>query len=182
MNKTIKNNGVLFGLILASWYSISTLLIFFFYQELFVNVYMGFTNTLVSLSVATISLLVAKKKLGGRITFKDAFTSYLIPIVMGLAALIIVSMILFNIVDPSMKEVFINMSIAFTEKNMGGLQVAPEAIESTIEQIKNTDNFSISNQFKAFAWKTLLYSIGGMLIALILRNQSEFSTAATPNQ
>src|SRR4051794_35024525 len=111
MNKTIKNNGVLFGLILASWYSISTLLIFFFYQELFVNVYMGFTNTLVSLSVATISLLVAKKKLGGRITFKDAFTSYLIPIVMGLAALIIVSMILFNIVDPSMKEVFINMSI-----------------------------------------------------------------------
>lgn len=181
MNKTIKNNGILFGTILASWYSLSTLLIFFFYQELFVNVYMGFCNTLVSLSVATICLLVAKKKLGGRITFKDAFTSYLIPIVMGLAALITVSMILFNIVDPSMKEVFVEMSLAFTDKNMNGLQVAPEAIEATKEQIRTSDNFSFGNQFRAFAWKTLLYSIGGMLIALIFRNQSEFS-AIPPQQ
>lgn len=182
MNETIKNNGVRFGLILAAWYGISTLLIFFSYQELFVNVYMGFSNTLVSLTIATLSILIAKKKLGGKITFKDAFTSFLIPIVMGLATLIIVSMILFNLVDPSMKEVFINMSIAFTEKNMGGLDVDPKAIVSTIEQIKTTDNFSLGNQFKAFAWKTLLYSIGGMLIALILRNQSEFSTVGQPNQ
>lgn len=176
MNETIKRNGILFGLLLASWYSISTIIIFFFKQDLFVNVYMGFSNTLVSLTLATLSLLVAKKKLGGRITFKDAFTSFLIPIVMGLAALILTSMILFNLVDPSMKQVFIDMSIAFTYKNMGGLQVAPEAIEATIEQIKSNDNFSFANQFKAFAWKTLLYSIGGMLIALIFRNQSEFSS------
>lgn len=180
MNKTIKNNGVLFGLILASWYSLTTILLFFFYQELFINVYMGFSNTLVSLTVGSLSILWAKKKLAGRITFKDAFTSFLIPIVMGLGSLILVSMILFNIVDPSMKDVFIEMSISFTEKNMSSLQVAPEAIASTIDQIKSTDNFSLPNQLKAFAWKTLLYSIGGMLIALILRNQSEFSSAARP--
>ncbi len=181
MDKTIKNNGLRFGILSTTWYTLTTVLIFFWFHELFVSVYMGFANTLASLLIGTLSIVFAKKKLGGYITFKDAFTSFLIPIVLGLAMHIVVSMILFNLVDPSMKEVFKELSIAFTHKNMSGLQVAPEAIEATIEQIKTTDNFSLGNLIRAFAWKTLLYSIGGLLISLIFRNKSEFTPVATNN-
>lgn len=173
MNDVIKKNGVLFGTILAAYYTLTTAFMFFIDKELFVNIPFGFISIFVSLTLAVLAVLYGKKKLGGYITFKNAFTSYFLTIVMGLLAYTLVNFILFNLIDPSAKVIFTDLSIAFTEKNMSGLHVDTETINATIEQIRTTDNFTLGNLVKAFAWKTLLYCVGGMLVALIFRNQSE---------
>lgn len=140
---------------------------------MFVNIPFGFASIFISLIVGVIALFAAKKKLNGYITFKDAFTSYFITIVLGLLAHIIITYLLFNLVDPSAKETIKNLTIEFTQKNMTSLRVEAETIDKTIEQIREADNFNLGNLVKSFAWKTLLYSVGGMLMALVFRNQNE---------
>ncbi|WP_430615465.1 DUF4199 domain-containing protein [Flavobacterium sp. JP2137] len=173
MNDVIKKNGLLFGTILSAYYIVTTLIMFFFNQQLFVSIPFGFASIFVSLALGVVALFAAKKKLQGYITFKDAFTSYFITIVLGLLSHIIITFLLFNLVDPAAKETIKALTIAFTETNMSSLQVEPETIAKTVEQIRESDNFNLGNLLKSFAWKTLLYSVGGMLIALIFRNQNE---------
>ncbi len=173
MNDVIKKNGLQFGAILSAYYIVTTLLMFFFNQNLFVSIPIGFASIFVSLGIGVVALFWAKKKLNGYITFKDAFTSYFITIVMGLLAHIVITYLLFNLVDPSAKETIKELTIAFTQKNMTSLGVETETLNKTIEQIREADNFNLGNLIKSFAWKTLLYSVGGMLIALVFRNQNE---------
>ncbi len=173
MNDVIKKNGLQFGTILSAYYIITTLIMFFFNQNLFVSIPIGFASIFVSLGLGVVALFWAKKKLNGYITFKDAFTSYFITIVMGLLAHIVITYLLFNLIDPSAKETIKELTIAFTQKNMSSLGVETETLNKTIEQIREADNFNLANLLKSFAWKTLLYSVGGMLIALVFRNQNE---------
>lgn len=173
MNDVIKKNGLQFGAILSAYYIVTTLFMFFFNQALFVSIPFGFASIFVSLILGVAALFWAKRKLQGYITFKDAFTSYFITIVLGLLAHIIITYVLFNLVDPSAKETIKTLTIEFTQRNMTSLRVETETLNKTIEQIKEADNFNLGNLLKSFAWKTLLYSVGGMLLALIFRNQNE---------
>ena len=84
MNQTIKNIGIKFGLFLALILSIINVGIYFYDYNIMASTANGFNLLFVIIIFGLISTALAKFKIGGFITFKQAFTPYILTISIGI--------------------------------------------------------------------------------------------------
>lgn len=103
-----------------------------------------------------------KKDNGGFISFKEAFTeSWLTYLIYALISLVF-SYLLFNIIDPSLKDTVKEIAMEAMEK-MSGL-LGEEGTAKAIEELEKQDSFSIGNLLQS----TVFSLIFGAVIALII--------------
>ncbi|MHC5202567.1 DUF4199 domain-containing protein [Myroides sp. LJL119] len=180
MGNPINKIGIRFGLILAAYYLVFDCVVFFTDKNLFTNLPLGFLNIFVTIALAIGCVLMAKKTIGGYITFKEAFTPYLIFVLIGVTTNMVVYYILFNFVDPEsqlpLRDALYNMAIQRIDSL--GLP-EPERLEK-IAQAKDSNPFTFQTQIFSWAGSILKYCILGFLLAAIFRNKSEFTTVAKP--
>lgn len=172
MEKSLKSVAINYGIYLGCGLVIYTVLCYIIDIEFLVNLWVNLLILPVAIvTVGVISSSKARSLLGGFINFKQAFTAYFIPVAIGIIISTIVSIILFNFIDPEaaeqLKEITINKSVTFME-SMGAPQ---EDINNTIETMENQENFAVGTQLRSLAQSILFFTVIGLLVGLIMKKK-----------
>ena len=176
MNQIIKKNGINFGLILGFLLILPTLLGYAFSISFLVSYW---TLAFVFLAVIILGIVViafSKKALGGFISFKNAFASYFIMVIVSFLLSTLMNFVLFNVIDKNFEQVVKQEQIQVTENQrdffaskMGN---APqEQVDEAIEKIKNDKPYSLLSLLKGFTISIAIFSLFGLLLAFILKKK-----------
>jgi hypothetical protein len=113
----------------------------------------------------------AKKNQGGFLTFKETFTSFLVAVLVGLSISTLFSVLLFNVIDPEAKQIITDNVIKMTTEMMGKFGTKPADINAIIKEMQKTDSFGVVGQLKGFVFNIIIYSVIGLITALIIRRE-----------
>lgn len=172
MTDPIKKIGFRNGLILGSLLILFSTYINFYHLELLTNVWLGFSTVFVIIAFGIISILQTKTKLGGLITFKEAFSSYFFTILVGnlLSTLYLMALYLF-ILSPETKALILQGMRDFDVNLMKQNLMPDKNINDTLEFYKTYDPFAVSIVLTGFIKYLLRDCLIGFLVALIFRNK-----------
>lgn len=175
MTEAVKKNGVKFGIILGVVSILITTIIYSTDIGLFINIWLGIGIFLLNLIIAIIGVAQTKKALNGFISFKEAFTVFFIEMALGAAIGMLFMFLLFNVIDPSAKQTMMDQTIEMSVNWMQKANTPTEDIRKAVEEMKETDNFSLLNQLKSYAFFLLFYIIIGLIVAAAMKkNKPEF--------
>jgi len=172
MTDIIKKTGFSIGLILGALLILLSSYIYFVNLDLLTNVWAGVSTLVLTVVFGIISIVVVKEKLGGFITFKEAFSAYFITILTGsLLSCIYLILIYSFALSPQAKE---NIILAMRDFDINLLKqnlMPQENIDKTLEVYKTFNPFSITTVFTSFIKYLLRDCLIGFLVALIFRNK-----------
>jgi len=172
-NSTVsfKKSASNYGLILGGIFAVIMALLYSFSLESLTKWWLGILLFLVALAFGIVSVAKSKSILGGFISFKEAFTSYFITIVIGLGISVLTSILIFNLVDPGAAE-YLNEQVLEITRSMMERFGAPEAeIDKALAEMEGKNNYSVGNQLQSFVFQLIFYSVFGLLIALIMKRK-----------
>ncbi|WP_298370188.1 DUF4199 domain-containing protein [uncultured Lutibacter sp.] len=183
MNQIIKKNGINFGLILGFLLILPTLLGYAFSISFLVSYW---TLAFVFLAVIILGIVViafSKKALGGFISFKNAFASYFIMVIVSFLLSTLMNFVLFNVIDKNFEQVVKQEQIQVTENQrdffaskMGNapqeqVDEFHDKFDEAIEKIKNDKPYSLLSLLKGFTISIAIFSLFGLLLAFILKKK-----------
>ncbi|WP_299438815.1 DUF4199 domain-containing protein [uncultured Aquimarina sp.] len=171
MEKSVKSNAISLGVILGVILSLVIVLAYTVYQGFYTNWMAGIGISVMIIIFGIVSAIKSRKLLGGFISFKDAFTSYLIPIAIGTIISTIVSILIYVVIDPDaaagITEQIIESTVGFMEK-FG----TPESeIEKAVAKMEEENQFGLLTQIKGWFWGMLIYIIIGLLACLAVKKK-----------
>ena len=170
--KSYRSSAINYGIYLALGLSAFTIIGYAVSLELLTNFWFYLLILpLTSIAVGVISTAKAKSILGGFISFKDAFSAYFITIAIAMIISSLVSIVIFNFIDPeaatTIQEIVMEKTRTFME-NMG----APESeIDKAMEQAANQDNLGVSAQIYNIAKGLIVYAVIGLIVGLIMKKK-----------
>ncbi|RZS93469.1 DUF4199 domain-containing protein [Aquimarina brevivitae] len=171
-NQTNTNKiGINYGIILATILTLFTVLGYAFYQEIFVKWWVFFLLLIVIVLIGILSAVKSRKILGGIISFKETFKAYFIPIVIGTLISTLVTILIFNVIDPEAAVAIKDRSIEVTMEFMQKFNVPEEDMNKAIADIRNADNFGALTQIKNWFGSMIVYIVIGLIVSLIIRKK-----------
>lgn len=172
MEKSLKSSSINYGVYLAIILIAITVIGYAVSMDIFVTMWFPFVLLILIVLFGIFASAKAKKILGGFISFKQAFTAYFITIVIGLFAANLFNFILFNFIDTEANSVLRELIIDAQLSGMEQWGTPQETIDAQRLNLEKEDNFySIKNVGLNFAFKTLGYSIIGLLSSLIIKKR-----------
>jgi len=150
MNQTVKSRGIYFGIILGAILSFITAASYAIDISFLLKPWLMGVNFLLVIVLGVIAISSVKKLMDGFISFKDAFSTFFMVIVVGFLISTIVAFLIFNVIDPEAKEVLKQMSIEKVTEMMEKFNVPEEALDEAIAKIEETDSFSLTSPFSSF--------------------------------
>ena len=171
IHETIKKNGITFGIITGLTSVLITTLIYSIDLNLFTSSWIGFGNLALYLIIAIVLLTKTKKEFPGLFTFKDAFTTYFVYAVIGILISVSFNVILFNFIDPGAKETLKEISIEAAVSMMKKFNTPAEAMKKAVEDMSNTDQFGIVEQFKGSIFTIIFSAIFAVILAAIFKSK-----------
>ena len=170
MEKSIKsiatNNGLYLGLFIAVVYVIS----YAINIELLTKWWIGIIMLLAIIVFGIVSISKSKKVQNGFISFKEAFTSYFITVLIGLIVASVVAIVLFNVIDPDAAITLKEKTIESTAEMMRNWNAPEESIVETVEKMREQPNqFSIGSVLQSLVFQLILFSVIGLIASLIMK-------------
>lgn len=172
MNEIIKKNGITYGIIMGSISVLVTTLIYVIDVNYFVSWWLGILSFTISIVLSCLLLSKTKKDLKGILTFKEAFTTFFISTLISLIIATTFSIILFNVIDPSLKETIKELTLKSMKSMMEKFGGRPEDISKALKQIQETDQFSVMSQLKGTLSYIVVYSIFGLILAAFFKTKT----------
>ncbi len=169
MENSIKSSAINYGLYLGGLLALITVAIYAISLNLMVNMWLGIGLLLVIIVFGIVSTAKSKSIMEGFLSFKQAFSSYFITVAVGIIISTVVSIILFNFIDPEAAEEVKKLTIESTISFMEGLGAPAESIAEAVENLENQNQFSIGSSFKSLAWGLLFQAIIGLIVAAIMK-------------
>ena len=172
MEKSIKSTSINYGVLLGVFLVLVTVTAYALKIELLVNLWLTLLILpLIITAFGILSTAKARSILKGFISFKQSFSSYFITVAIGIIISTIVSVILFNFIDPDaaiqIKSIVIEKSTALMER-FG----APESeINKAIAEMESQDTFALGTQLRSLAQSLLFFTVIGLLVALIMKKK-----------
>lgn len=172
MNEIVKKNGIKYGLIIGlisvCFYTIA----YVFDETLFVNWKLGIGFLIVFFVLMLMSVISTKKEQEGFISFKDAFSAFVITGVVHTAITAVFNITLFNLIDPDfalrLTEMTTENTIAFMER----AGAPEERIEEALVKLEEKGNqYSIGNILKGTVYYVLFASVIGALVAAFMKKE-----------
>ncbi|HOZ75630.1 MAG TPA: DUF4199 domain-containing protein [Flavobacterium sp.] len=167
MRKNSMNYGIILGLALI----VLTTLMYAIDINSFTSSWIGMINLAVITGFGAIAAVKQKKVNGGFLSFKESFTCFFITVVLGVFISTLYSILLFNVIDPEAKSVIMENLIKKTVDMMQQFGGKAADINKIVEEMQKTDSFGMWGQLKGFAFSIILYSIIGLITALIVRRE-----------
>ncbi len=175
MNEIVKKNGIKYGVITGFLSILMTTLIYTIDLNLFTSIPIGLGMIAVYLIIGIVLVSKTKKELNGVISFKDAFTTYFISAVIGIAISVAFNILLFNVVDPEVKETLKELSIKSAVETMEKFGSPSEEISKAVEKLEKTNQFETLELIKGSVFSIVFSAIFGLILASI------FKTKTNPN-
>jgi len=174
MNEIIKKNGITYGIILGVFSILVTTIIYAVDLSLFTNMWVGIFSLVIMTVIGVVLVSKTKKELKNLITFKEAFTVFFIAGIIGSTISVLFNIVLFNVIDPEVKETIQRLSIESTVQMLEKFGTPSSAINETIEKMQDTDNFSPSSLLMGLVFAFLFDAILGLILALIFRTKPSY--------
>ncbi|MFL9830938.1 DUF4199 domain-containing protein [Flavobacterium sp. ST-87] len=172
IHETIKKNGVTFGIITGLTSVLITALIYSIDLNLFTSTWVGVSNLAIYLIIAIILLSKTKKEFPGTFTFKDAFTTYFISALIGIAISVVFNIILFNFIDPAAKDTIKELTIKYMISAMEKFNAPAATINKAVTDLKENDQFSIAGLLKGSLSNIVFCTIFGLIMAAFFKSKS----------
>jgi hypothetical protein len=172
MEKTLKSIATNYGLYLGVLLALLTVVSYAVNLELLTNMWYGFFILLAIIVFGIVSVAKVKQAQNGFATFKEAFTSYFITVLLGLVISTLVSYLLFNFIDTDAADVLKEKTIEKTVQMMENFNTPNEAIAAAVDQIESQDQFSIGNIVKGLAGYLVFFSIIGLIVAAAMKKSN----------
>ena len=172
MEKTIKSSAINWGLYLGVTLALSTVL-GYINLDLYTKWWFGIGMMILIIVFGIISVMKAKGLLGGFISFKESFTSYFITIALGLVISTVVSIIIFNFVDPDAALTLKEKIMDSTVEMMQNFGAPEEAIAEAVEKMEADENiFAIGKVLQSLAFQLIGFSVVGLIVALVVKKNN----------
>lgn len=171
MENQVRNTALTHGVIIGVVYAFITTLMYAFDLSLFTNFGLGLFLIVLVVGFSIFSVVRIKKMLSGVITFRQAFMSYIIPIIVCIAINSLLTGLLFNVIDIEAKEVITENSIEAAEKMMRAFGAKDSEIDPALDKIREQDNFAPVNLLKSFIYSVIFHSVFGLIIAAIFKTR-----------
>jgi len=170
METTLNKNSIDLGVKLGTFLFIITAIIYVVDLNYFSNFLLMLAVYRIPVIAFGIYAVISNKKLkNGIITFKEAFTSYFLCIVIGYLIINLGTIVLFKFIDPA-AAVIINENAMVAVKEMMEKYDSPsELIAATMDEMQNNDAFSFSSIIAEFFSRLLLNAIFAVPVALIFK-------------
>lgn len=167
----IRKSAAKIGLFLGLFVIVATTLVYTIDLSLFTASWYGMANMAIVIAFGVTAAIQAKKSQGGFLTFRQTFTSFFIAVLVGLFLSTVFSILLFNIIDPEAKQIITDNVIKMTAGLMEKFGTKPADINEIIKEMKKTDSFGVYGQLKGFLFNIIIYSVIGLVTALIIRRE-----------
>lgn len=165
LRKNAINYGMYLGLILIAFNTI----IYAVDINLFTNMWVGILSMIIMVSVAVFTTVKYKNKLGGFLSFKEAFSSFIITVIVGSLISVLYTIVLFNFIDPEAGRILGENLIKYTTGLMEKFGAKPADINEAVKEMAKTDSYGIYGQLKGYISSIVIYSIIGLVTALIIK-------------
>lgn len=172
MEKSLKSIASNFGLYLGTALALMTIIAYAVKLDLFVNIWFGMSLVALMIIVGIMAVVKVKQAQNGFATFKEAFTAFFITILVAVCISTVVSFVLFNFIDAeaalTLKQITIEKSIVMLE----GLNLPADAIDKTITELEEQNQYSVGNVLKSLAGNLVVMSIIGLIVAAAMKNNN----------
>jgi Protein of unknown function (DUF4199) len=167
MRKNSMNYGIILGLALI----VLTTLMYAIDINSFTSSWIGMINLAVITGFGAVAAAKQKKVNGGFLSFKESFTCFFITVVLGAFISTLYSILLFNYIDAEAKIIITENVTKKTVEMMQKFGGKAADINKMAEEMEKADSFGLWGQLKGFAFSIILYSIIGLITALIVRRE-----------
>lgn len=174
MNEIIKKNGITYGIITGVISVLITTILYVVNIELFVSPWVGFSSIAIYIIIGILLLSKTKKELNGIFSFKDAFTTYFISAVIGILISVAFNIILFNYIDPGMKDTIKDLTIKYTTEMLQKFGTPASAINDAIKELDANDQFSIAKLLQGSIFSVLFSALFGLILAAIFKSKPSY--------
>jgi hypothetical protein len=172
INEIVKRNGISFGVIIGIISALITATIYAVNINLFISGWLGASIIGIYLIISIILLVKTKKELNGIFPYKEAFTTYFIAAVIGIAISTFFNIILFNFIDPSAKETLKELTAKYTLEMLQKFGTPASAINEAMEKINQNNPYSIIELLKGFVYSLVFNSIFGLILAAFFKSNT----------
>ncbi|RKE95012.1 DUF4199 domain-containing protein [Ichthyenterobacterium magnum] len=170
MEKSLKSSAINYGLYLGLFLASVTILAYAIQIELLTQWWLGIIMLIVIIGFGIFSTSKSKKMLNGFLTFKEAFSSYFITVAIGVLISMLVSIILFNFIDPDAAITLKEKMIEKTAEMMQNFGAPEDAIADTITKMEEQEGqFEIVSQLKSNAFYLVFHAVIGLIVAAIMK-------------
>ncbi|ALJ06400.1 hypothetical protein APS56_15210 [Pseudalgibacter alginicilyticus] len=170
MEKSLKSVAINYGMYLGAILSLLTVIGYGVSLDLFTQVWFGITFIILVIVVGILSVVQSKKLLGGFISFKNAFTSYFITLLVGAIISALINIIIFNVIDPDASIVLHEKIIESQVERLQSYNVPAEAIAETVEKMEAQGNmYSVGNILQSIIWQLAGFSVIGLIVAAAMK-------------
>jgi len=167
--EALRKNSLNFGIFLGIFLVVMTTLIYSIDISLFTSSWIGIVNVIIITGFGVFSAVKYKKNIGGFITFKEVFSSFFITVALGFFISTLYSILLFNVIDIEAKTIITENIIKYSAEMMQKFGTKAADINKMIVEMEKSDSFGALGQMKGFAFNLIVYSIIGLVTALIIK-------------
>ncbi|MCB4808803.1 DUF4199 domain-containing protein [Tamlana sp. 62-3] len=172
MEKSIKSLATNWGLYLGVVLVIAGIM-GYMNLELMTKWWFGISMMIVVIVFGIISAMKSKGLLNGFISFKQAFTSYFITIVIGIVISVVTTILIYNFIDPDAALTLKDKMLDSQVEMMRNFGAPEEAIAAAVEELEAQENiFSIGKILQSLAFQLVGYSIAGLLVAVVVKKNN----------
>ncbi|MFV9550324.1 DUF4199 domain-containing protein [Algibacter sp. PT7-4] len=173
MEKSLKSIATNYGLYLGITLALITVMAYAVNLDLYTKIWFGLCLLAMIIVFGIISVVKSKQANGGFLSFKNAFTSYFITILIGLIISAVVSIIIFNVIDPEaaaeLQEKVINSQL----ERLEAYNVPVEVIDETMEKMEAQGNmFAIGNALQSLVFQLIGFSVVGLIVAAVMKKNN----------
>lgn len=164
-----KQNGIRAGLIYGLIAVAYTFIVYVINEAWLAKWWMNITLFVVGLFFFIWAMVKTKREMGGFISFREAFSAFMISAIIYIAISTVSNIVLFQVVDSGLadrtKERIIEQTVAWMEK----MNVPEDKLEEEIMKMEDQDTFGFANQLKGVLYGIIFYSIIAAIAAAIIK-------------
>jgi len=169
--ETLRKNAFNYGLVLGLTLIVINALMYAVDLAFFTKPWLGIVILTLVTGFGVFSAIKNKNLLGGFITFKESFTSFVITVALGYFIATLFSILLFNVIDTEAKKIITDNIIKYSVDMMQNFGTKAGDVNQMIKKMKETDSFGMFGQLKSYAFSIVIYSIIGLLASLIIKRE-----------
>jgi hypothetical protein len=172
INEVIKKNGITYGIVLGVVLALITATMYAINLKLFVSGWIGGLTFALYLVIGILVLIKTRKDIKGLFSYKDAFTTFFIASIIGLAISTTFSIILFNVIDPEAKATLNDLLVRYMAETLQKFGAPSSTINEALTKMKENSPFSTLEQLKALVFSIVGYSILGLILAAFFKSKT----------
>ncbi|MBR9756552.1 MAG: DUF4199 domain-containing protein [Algicola sp.] len=174
MEKPIKSIATNYGLYLGAILALISVTAYAVNLDLYTKWWFGITILILIIIAGIVSTSKVKTALNGVISFKEAFTAYFITVLIGLVISAVMSIIIFNVIDPEAALVLKEKVVDTQVEMMRSFGAPEEAVAEAVEKMEAQSNmYSIGNVLQSIVFQLIGFSIVGLIVALVMKKGHE---------